>query len=294
MKVRLVAYRKATTDSTTNTAYNLDLEQQPNISLNLQFADLQEPSKRKGGFSQTFKLPFSEANDTFFQTWYNVNFDSSVFDTRVRFPAVLFVGTIPQFEGVIQLKAVYLKAQLYEITLLGTTSNLFTNLGNKKVQDILVKDDGSLDNRYNHIINEENIRYSWNGISSSFENINGDSLRDTVGNVQKVMYPLSVTNTNFKFRAGSNEYLDMSQDDIDDTDLYPTVEDSLANAVNITNLSPAIQIKEILNSIIAQAGFSYTSRPALDVKGVLKGIVFILDALINVFVEPKNSPSNSF
>ena len=87
---------------------------------------------------------------------------------------------------------------MYEITLLGTTSNLFTNLGNKKVQDILVKDDGSLDNRYNHIINEENIRYSWNGISSSFENINGDSLRDTVGNVQKVMYPLSVTNTNFK------------------------------------------------------------------------------------------------
>ena len=73
------------------------------------------------------------------------------------------------------------------------------------------------------------------------------------------MYPLSVTNTNFKFRAGSNEYLDMSQDDIDDTDLYPTVEDSLAKAVNITNLRPAIQIKEILNSIIAQAGFSYTS-----------------------------------
>ncbi len=259
MKVRLVAYRKADTDSNSNTAYELDLENQPNISLNLQFADIQEPAKRKGGFSQTFKLPFSKTNDTFFQTWYNVNFDSTIFDTRVRFPAVLFVGTIPQFEGFIQLKSVYLKAKLYEITIIGTTSNLFTNIGNKKLQDILVNDDGTQSNRYNHILNYANIEASWNGLSSSFTNVDGVSLRDTVGNVQKVMYPFSVTDTNFKFRAGSNEYLDMSQDDIDNTALYPNVEDSVEKAVNITNLRPAIQVKEIFSSIIAKAGFSYTS-----------------------------------
>ena len=59
-KVRLVAYRKAISTSTEDTAYELDLQQEPNISLNFQFADLKEPEKRKANYSQTFKLPFTK------------------------------------------------------------------------------------------------------------------------------------------------------------------------------------------------------------------------------------------
>ena len=73
MNIRLVAYRKATSASTSDTAYNLDLQETPSISLNFQFADVKEPEKRKGNYSQTFKLPFTDNNNNFFQNWFNVN-----------------------------------------------------------------------------------------------------------------------------------------------------------------------------------------------------------------------------
>ena len=36
MKIRLVAYRKAASAATATTAYNLDLQEAPNVSLNFQ------------------------------------------------------------------------------------------------------------------------------------------------------------------------------------------------------------------------------------------------------------------
>ena len=66
MNVRLVAYRKATSGASSTTAYNLDLQEAPNISLNYQFSDIKEPETRKGSFSQTFKLPFTDNNNQFF------------------------------------------------------------------------------------------------------------------------------------------------------------------------------------------------------------------------------------
>ena len=38
MNVRLVAYRKATSGASSTTAYNLDLQEAPNVSLNFQFS----------------------------------------------------------------------------------------------------------------------------------------------------------------------------------------------------------------------------------------------------------------
>ena len=37
MNIRLVAYRKATSTATSDTTYNLDLQEAPNVSLNFQF-----------------------------------------------------------------------------------------------------------------------------------------------------------------------------------------------------------------------------------------------------------------
>ena len=99
MKIRLVAFRKATSSATSDTTYNLDLQEAPNISLNFQFSDIKEPEKRKGSFSQTFKLPFTDNNNQFFQDWYNVNLDTLVFDTRTKFNAILYAGGASQFEG---------------------------------------------------------------------------------------------------------------------------------------------------------------------------------------------------
>ena len=111
-KVRLVAFRKgvgsgAAMTSDQFTSYELDLKEFPNISVNYQFSDIKEPDKRKGSFSQTFKLPFTPKNDNFFENWYDYNVETQYFSTREKFNAVLYVGTVPQIEGFIQLKGVY-------------------------------------------------------------------------------------------------------------------------------------------------------------------------------------------
>ena len=138
-KIRLVAYRKATSTSTSDSTYELDLQEHPNVSLNFQFSDIKEPETRKGSYSQTFKLPFTNNNNEFFQNWFNVNLETLVFSARQKFDAVLYVGTVPQFEGFIQLKSVYQKAQVYEIVLMSNTSSLFSTIGEQKLIDVFRK-----------------------------------------------------------------------------------------------------------------------------------------------------------
>ena len=246
--------------------YELELQEEPNISVNFQFSDIKEPETRKGSYTQTFKLPFTDANNKFFQNWYNVNLSTLVFSTKTKFSATLFVGTVPQFEGYIQLKAVYQKAQYYEVVLMSNTSDLFSVIGEKKLKHVFKNSDESYSAELNHTFTYENIKKSWDGDNSSFVNIDGVALRDTDVDVQKVMYPLSVTEQNFFFRAGDPRYLNMTDSDIasyiDGTEAWAiqTGYSSAANyMVNINQLRPAIQLKTLFKLIFARAGFSYTS-----------------------------------
>ena len=163
MNVRLVAYRKATTAATSETTYQLDLQEAPNVSLNFQFADIKEPETRKGSYSQTFKLPFTDNNNEFFQNWFNVNLDTLVFSTRKKFDAVLYVGTVPQMEGFIQLKSVYKKAQVYEVVLMANTASLFSTIGEQRLKDAFLDSNGSYNDEFNQVFNESNLdaSYCW-------------------------------------------------------------------------------------------------------------------------------------
>ena len=231
----------------TNT-YNLDLQEQPNISLNYQFADIKEPEKRKASFSQTFKLPFTDINNDFFENFYNVNLQSLVFSTHKKFEAALYVGTVLQFEGVIQLKAVYKKAGLYEVVLLSNGSNLFTLLGNKKVRDAWTEQE-KID--FQFIYNAANILSSWVGNQNGFQNTNGVGFRDVDVNVNKVMFPFQVNMPNFYYPEEDNLYLKMSNPN--------TVDNAINYVVPIYQFKPAIQLKTILKQIFNKVGYTYTS-----------------------------------
>ena len=185
MNIRLVAYRPATSSTTVDTTYELDLQEAPNVSLNFQFSDIKEPETRKASYSQTFKLPFTDANNDFFQNWYNVNLTTLVFNSRTKFSATLYVGTVPQFEGFIQLKAVYQKAQYYEVVLMSNTADLFSVIGEQKLKDVFLESNGSYSKELNHLYTQTNIVYSWRGGTTDFKNVDGDNLQDSVAGVQK-------------------------------------------------------------------------------------------------------------
>ena len=267
MNIRLVAYRPATSTDTVDTTYELELTKAPNISLNFQFSDIKNPETRKASFSQTFRLPFTKKNNEFFQNWYNVNLEKLVFSTREKFNAALFVDTVPQFEGYLQLKAVYQKAEQYEVVLMSNPADLFSAIGERRLKDVFLNDDGSYSNELNHLFNKDNITDSWDGSSTNFtsdcDTCSGASLRDADAGVQKIMYPLTVTRPNFWYSQETKEYLNL-----DDTEIASLISENgsyqgslLAQslAVNIEQLRPAIQIKELFKLIFAKSGFSYQS-----------------------------------
>tara|TARA_R100000773_G_scaffold10557_1_gene9810 strand:+ start:1479 stop:5231 length:3753 start_codon:yes stop_codon:yes gene_type:complete len=237
----------------TNT-YNLDLQEQPNISLNFQFADIKEPEKRKASYSQTFKLPFTDANNEFFENWYNVNAETLVFNTHRKFDAVLYVGTVPQFEGVIQLKAVFKKAGLYEVVLLSNGANLFTLLGNKKVFEAWTQEERS---DFYFTYNYDNLKRSWDGSNTNFTNLDGVSFRDADAAVQKVMFPMQVSVPDFYYPnpESDNTYLSLENP----TTLSDADYEAQNYIVPMTQFKPAIQLRTVLKQIFNSVGFTYTS-----------------------------------
>ena len=264
MNTRLVAYRKATSSATSDTTYQLDLQEEPNIPLNYQFSDIKEPETRKGSYSQTFKLPFTKNNNQFFENWYNVNLETLVFNTRTKFDAVLYVGAVPQFEGTLQLKSVYQKAQVYEVVLLSNSSTLFSVIGNKRLRDVFRNDDGSYDDFYNHVYTYTNyydntLYRSW---GSGLENADGDSLYDTDIGVSQIVYPMSITRQNFYYDSSEERFLNMDQDAVDaivDDEESGGVEAAWNKSVSISQFKPAIQLRTLFRLIFARAGFTYTS-----------------------------------
>ena len=261
MNVRLVAYRKATSAATSQSTYQLDLQEEPNIPLNFQFSDIREPESRKGSYSQTFKLPFTNNNNKFFQNWYNVNLETLVFSTKTKFDAVLYVGTVPQFEGLLQLKSVYQKAQYYEVVLLSNSATLFTVIGNQRLKDVFKNDDGGYTDYYNYVYTYTNwydntLYKSW---GSGITNTAGDALYDTDIGIGQIIYPFSVTEQNFYYDGGQERFLNMDQDASDAIADSSGVEAAWSKAVNFSQFKPAIQLRTLLRLIIARAGFTYTS-----------------------------------
>ena len=269
MNVRLVAYRKATSDATYTTGYNLDLQEEPNVSINYKFSELSDPSVRKGSYSQTFKLPFTDNNNQFFQEWYNVNLETLVFSAREAFDVVLYVGTIPQFEGLLHLKAVYKKAGYYEVVILSSIAHLFTNIGEKRLKDVFIQANGSYTDEYNHTYDyttsTNNVLYnSW---TNTLQNTAGTTLSD--GTVAKIVYPMSINIPGFYYDVTwdsdgfweDGTFLRLTQDVIDDliSQGMVTPTSLWSKSVSFGQFKPAIQIRELFQKIIAQAGMSYTS-----------------------------------
>ena len=237
-------------------AFNLDLQDSPNISLNFQFADTKEPEKRKSSYSQTFKLPFTDNNNRFFENWYNVNLQTLNYDTRKTIEAVLFQGATEQFDGLLQLKSVYIKKGLYEVVLISNGINLFNVIGTKIVQEAFY----SVWEDYQFQYTYENIGYSWDGSTDLFTNTSGVSFRDTTANVQKVMFPMSINLPGFIYPEPgvSDAHMRMDAGSIDA--IVGNDIDPLPYIVPIYQFKPAIQVKEIFKRIIQTNGFSVNSN----------------------------------
>ena len=240
--IQVVAYNQSD-----ETPTFLDIQEAPGISVNYSFADIRNPEQRNSSYSHTFKVPFTQTNNQFFENCFEVNLTTSTFNPQKRTNATIYVDSIPQLQGVLQVKNIYQKAKLYEVVIFGEGADLFSQIKDKKLIDAFrdVSDGVTLDTQWNHLLNYSNVTGSWTG-----------GLTNTAGETKSdILYPIidyaKITSSDdqpITYHAtqtglGINTSLELLKDLM----------------ISPTHLKPAIKLKTIFQQIIAKAGFSYTS-----------------------------------
>ena len=151
--IQVIAYNQSD-----ETPTFLDVQEAPGISVNYQFADIRHPDKRDSSYSHTFKVPFTQTNNQFFENAYEVNLQTSTFNPQKKTNAVIMVDSVPQLNGILQIKNIYKKAKLYEVVVFGEGGDLFTKIKDKKLIDAFrdVSDGVTLDTQFNHLLTYTN------------------------------------------------------------------------------------------------------------------------------------------
>ncbi len=254
MNVRLVAYRKVLTTDNDTTQFELDLAEAPNIVVNYNWLDIKEPTQRKGSFSQTLKVPFSDRNNEFFENWFNVNLDALIFDTNTKFDAKVYVDTVEQMQGFIQLKSIYLNARQYEIVVFGNSANFFTDIKDKKLRQAFENDNNGVitsDEQLDHYLTSANVVNSWTegtGISTI-----GTDPVTSASSSKDVIYPVidyALTKRPYTMGMFSNPYGGGAGTFETQNEL---------GMVRTTNLKPALKIQRLMRIIAEKAGYTITS-----------------------------------
>lgn len=151
----------------------VNLSQAVGASLNFAIADIRDPDKRNGAFSRTVKLykdkVLSEVLDAVFEIGYNtqtsgiINFTPD-FNPNLKVPFVLYTDGVEQLRGYMRLRSIdrdqqQLGKMFYNVELYGTLTNIFTDLGDKKLTDLDYSSD-------NHTYDRTNQRATWSNVDS--------------------------------------------------------------------------------------------------------------------------------
>lgn len=198
----------------------VDLYQDESVNLTLQFTDIQNINATAGSFSQTFRIPATQNN---LDILGQVPSTTAVgINLKTRIPAELVDNTIPIVRGFCQVKQVYLQKEKYadiELVFFGGAVDLKSAIGDGMLSDL---DLSAAD----HELNLGNIQDSWGSVSP---------------------YPFDGTIRYGLLDKGFNWSF---------PDNPPwTAQDGIWQG----ELTPYIQVKGLLDTIMDEAGFTYES-----------------------------------
>jgi hypothetical protein len=126
----------------------LDVFEGFDFSFNYGVADIRNPEKRSTEYSKTIKCPATKNNDALFGHIYDVNisnnYDANTSNIDVNFnpnkkaDARVIADGVEVMAGVVQLRKVVQKghAYTYEVVFIGKLLNIFSVLGDKKLNDV--------------------------------------------------------------------------------------------------------------------------------------------------------------
>lgn len=128
----------------------VDLLNPKNITNNYSLRDLNDLSKRKTSFTNTFEIVRNKKSNDVFKSSFNVN--SNSFDSSKKVQAILLSDGVEILKGSLYINEITSKS--YSVTMGGDTLNLLTSLGDKLVYG---NDKKSLDI---HFSDSENISFA--------------------------------------------------------------------------------------------------------------------------------------
>ena len=231
--IRLVALDQDTQAQTT-----LDLEGSPSISLNLAVAKPGETMQRHAPYSQTFRLPFTDANNIFFAHFYEVTLSDGDFDPTQKTEVLIYEDGVQVIRGAMQLRAVRLMAQVYEVNVLGDVADLFAEMGSKLLQAaFLVGDTYTTD--YNYANTAANVILS----QDLGEDITSGEVGDGTIIIPYADHGLSADQQPLSAQLNYG----LKNPDSSVNGLYPEM------------LKPAIRLRTLVDLIIRTNGFTYSS-----------------------------------
>jgi len=140
---------------------NLDLYTDIPLKLNKSFAELQDIGKRNSDYSVGLSLPGSKKNNTFFESYFNVDTNSLYFDVTRRVNIDVLLNDEKYFTGYMRLNKVsVLNSKVeYDVTLYSTVADLYGKMGNNLLNEL---DYNDMDWHFNHYFNVYNVSSTWN------------------------------------------------------------------------------------------------------------------------------------
>jgi hypothetical protein len=136
---------------------DVPLEGSLNPALTFSIQDIKRLDKRKSTYSKTITLPGSKVLNDLFNFIFEINIDGT-FNPNLKADAIYLVDSQTILDGFIQLKDIHFLDNshiIYKCVLLGTTANLFTDLGDLELTDIQGLSD------FDHVWSETEQRLSW-------------------------------------------------------------------------------------------------------------------------------------
>jgi len=139
----------------------LDIYSSIPLSINKSFAELGDIGKRNSDFSVGVLLPGSKTNNTFFESYFNVDTIGYYFDATTRVPCWILINDEPYFTGYMKLNKInILNSKVeYDVTLFSTVADLYGTIGNNLLKDLNFADP---DFEFNHEFSLNNVTEAFN------------------------------------------------------------------------------------------------------------------------------------
>jgi hypothetical protein len=196
----------------------VDLFQDETIQLTRAIKDFLTTAARTD-FTQQFNIPSTAVNDPIFQNYFDENSVLSGWNAFLKLDAIIYIHSIPIFNGCIELTGVEFKNGLprqYNLIFYGQGKTAIADFGEKTLPMV----DWSA---YNHTVNYTNVIDSW------FGNLLAG----------KVLYPVADWHIGLTYCK------------------VPVVDNNLySGGLAINNLRPALLLKEMVTACFADIGYT--------------------------------------